>query len=540
MRPRPYQDKALEALHNHVCTRADNPAIVLPTGAGKSPVMAWALQKWKQDAPHFRAIALAHVKELVEQNADKMRTIWPAAPVGIYAAGLKMRQMSHDITFASIDSVYKRGPDFDPFDVIIVDEAHRIPLRGDGKYRRFINDCKLQNPRLRVIGFTATPYRMSTGPICHKDHVLNHIAYEANVKDLIDAGYLCPLRSKAGEAKPDLANVHKRGGEYIPKELAAAVDKADLVKAAVAEAVKMHADRKAVIYFCVDVEHCNHVSQELARHGIEAPAITGKTKRETRDRVAARFIAGDLRAICNVNVYTEGFDATRTDCVVLLRPSLSRGLVSQMIGRGLRTDPRKSDCLILDFAGCIEEHGPIDLPDDSETKMHTCPKCQEIFSRATRACPGCDYVIPPMVIERAEAEEEAERRMHGTRATSRSVLSDGPERLKVQKVFTHRHIKAGKPDSLRISYQTGITVTNEWVCLDHDGYARRKAAKWWRERFDQDAPTVDEALDDLFLNDKLTSLTQAIKVKPGNSRKHREIVGYELNKNHATGITVSE
>jgi DNA repair protein RadD len=533
MKPRPYQAESIEALHNHICTRQDNPAVVLPTGAGKSPVIAWTIQKWKTQAPHFRVIVLAHVKELVDQNADKMRNIWPDAPIGIYSAGLNKRDMGQDVTFASIDSVYKKGPDFDPFDVIIVDEAHRIPVSGEGKYRRFINDCKLQNPKLRVVGFTATPYRMGSGPICHKDHILNHVVYNANVADLIGGGYLCKLRSKAADAKPDMSGVHKRAGEYIAKDLSKAVDRKELVTAAVAEAVKMHADRKSVIYFCVDVAHCEHVSAELLKHGIDAPAITGKTKHAHRDKIARRFAAGSLRAVCNVNVLTEGFDATGTDCVVLFRPTLSKGLYVQMVGRGLRTDPRKTDCLVLDFASCIDEHGPIDIIDDGDTRLATCQGCKEIFSRAVKKCPACGEIIPPQAYEQPEAVEEPERRMHGVRATSQSIISTQPERKKVTNVFVALHKKQGKPDSLRVCYQVGVSVVNEWVCLDHDGYAGRKAATWWRKRFDCDAPSVKEALEDMFLAHKLIRMTKSITIKPG---KYREVLDHELDKNQGTGL----
>ena len=183
MQPRPYQREAIDALDAHLCSKATNPCVVLPTGSGKSPVMAWTIQRYKQDYPPFRCIVLAHVKELVEQNADKMRQVWPEAPIGIFAAGLRRRQRSQCITFASIDSVYDKADQFDPFDLVMVDEAHRIPARGEGKYRRFIQDAQLQNPNLRVVGYTATPYRLGCGPICHRDHVLNEIAYNANVRE---------------------------------------------------------------------------------------------------------------------------------------------------------------------------------------------------------------------------------------------------------------------------------------------------------------------------------------------------------------------
>lgn len=528
MKPRPYQQGALDALDRHLQTKPDvNPCVVLPTGAGKSPVMAWAIQRYKQAYPAFRCIVLAHVKELVAQNADKLRQVWPDADVGIYAAGLRQRDMDADITFASIDSVYRRACDFAPFDMILVDEAHRIPMSGEGKYRQFIKEAKVNNPRVCVVGMTATPYRMGIGNICHRDHILQDVCYEVNVGDLIGDGFLCPLRSKAGEARPDLSSVKKRGGEFVVGSLAEATDRPELVTAAIREAIPMLADRKGIIFFCVDVDHCNHVSEELRKYGIEAPSVTGNTPTAERDRITKRFTDGEIRAICNVNVLTEGFDATRTDAVVLLRPTQSKGLYYQMVGRGLRLDPRKKDCLVLDFGNCIDTHGPIDDLGEGGVRMETCPKCSEVFSRAAKICPDCGWEIPKKKIEKAEREEAAQRRMHEATASRRNILNTGePEAMKVSSVSVNRHKKPGAPDSLRVKYRCGLNTFSEWVCLDHPGFAGTKAARWWRRRFEGKIPTVDKALEDIFLPTTLATITTSITVQ--KKGKYPEIVSIDL------------
>ncbi|MFA5186722.1 MAG: DEAD/DEAH box helicase family protein, partial [Patescibacteria group bacterium] len=195
MQPRPYQVEALEALHNHICTKSTNPCVVIPTGGGKSALIAWAIQRWKQQAPWFRGIILAHRKELIEQNAAELYAFMPSSEIGVFSAGIGRRDYDASILFASIDSVYKKAGEFQPFDVIMVDEAHRIPPHGEGKYRTFIQGCKKFNPLLRVVGWTATPFRMGCGQICHRDHILNEICYEASVVSLIQDGYLCKLRS---------------------------------------------------------------------------------------------------------------------------------------------------------------------------------------------------------------------------------------------------------------------------------------------------------------------------------------------------------
>lgn len=528
--PRPYQSEAIDAAYLHLCTKDNNPCVVLPTGAGKSPVIAWMIQRFKADHPPFRCIVLAHVKELVRQNADKMLQVWPTAPIGIYAAGLRQRQVTKDITFASIDSVYSKAYDFDAFDLIVVDEAHRIPVRGEGKYRQFIADAQRANPRVRVVGMTATPYRLGAGDICHKDHILNEVCYESNVRDLIESGYLCRLRSKNAVAMPDLAGVKIRNGDYVTSGLSDAVD--PVVPAAVKEAVGFinAENRQGVIFFCVDVNHCHHVSNELRRYGIDAPAVTGKTPRAERDRIAERFIDGHLRAICNVNVYTEGFDATRVDAVALMRPTESQGLFYQMVGRGLRLDPRKPDCLILDFAGCIDRHGPIDTLASEGVRMVTCESCRETFSRAVNECPQCGWEVPKIELpdDAGEADAERGRKMHERKASERNILSSTePEVLAVDGVAINRHRKPGSPDSLRVTYRVGISTFREWICLDHDGFAGRKAKSWWRRRFGgDDVPSVDDAVSDMFLAGKLDEITESISVI--QKGKYPEIVNVAI------------
>ena len=409
----------------------------------------------------------------------------------------------------------------------MVDEAHRIPFSGEGKYRTFINESRKFNKDLRVIGWTATPFRMAGGQICHRNHILNEVCYEAKVTDLIKDGYLCPLRSKVGVTQPELKEVKRNsGGDYILKSLAEATNHEKIVSSAIAEAVRIiHSEqRRAAIFFCVDIEHCKRVSFELRKHGIYAPFVTSKTKQHERDRIARDFKAGRLKAICNVNVYTEGFNAERVDCIVLLRPTLSPGLFSQMVGRGLRTHPSIQDCLVLDFAGCIDEHGPIDLLGGEQTVMAVCAACRESFSRAIRCCPVCGWEIPRQEIERLEAVEK-ERRLHGDKASKKSILSGEPETLRVDTVFVNRHRKEGSPDSLRIQYRCGLSMFREWVCLDHDGPAGQIAQGWWRKRFGRlkQKPTVNFVLENLFLTQEILAWTKTITVV---KKRYFEIVDY--------------
>ena len=183
MQLRPYQRAAVDATWNYLRNREGNPCIVLPTGAGKTIVLAELIREALTQWSGTRICVLAHVRELVAQNADKLRRYWPEAPLGIYSASLKRRDRFEPVIFASIQSVASKAMQMGRFDLLLIDEAHRIPLRSEGQYRQFIADCLRANPQLRIAGLTATPYRLGGGPVCGPDYILNEVCYEARVGD---------------------------------------------------------------------------------------------------------------------------------------------------------------------------------------------------------------------------------------------------------------------------------------------------------------------------------------------------------------------
>jgi hypothetical protein len=336
---RPYQKMAVEAVYDYLRNHDDNPCVVIPTAGGKTPVMATickdAVGQW-----NGRVLILAHVKELLEQAADKLRAICPEIRFGVYSAGLRRRDTEHAVIVAGVQSVYKRACDLDAFDLVIVDEAHMIPPEGEGMYRQFLTDAKVINPRIRTIGLTATPYRLKSGMICGPENMLNTICYEIGVRELIRDGYLCPLVSKAGRDRVDTANLHIRGGEFIADELEELMDQDQLVESACAEIVQYTQDRRSVLIFASGIKHARHI-QRLFRekYSIECGFVCGKTPGKERDETLARFrsnVTGELfqqpplKYLVNVNVLTMGFDSPTIDCIALLRPTLSPGLFYQM------------------------------------------------------------------------------------------------------------------------------------------------------------------------------------------------------------------
>ncbi|MDP2355131.1 MAG: DEAD/DEAH box helicase [Beijerinckiaceae bacterium] len=491
---RPYQQAAITAIYRYFETENGNPLIVIPTAGGKSLVMAafidGALKAW----PDQRVLVVTHVRELIAQNHAEMLGLWPEAPAGIYSAGLGRRDARARILFAGIQSIHDKASRIGHADLVLIDEAHLIPGKANTMYRRFLEDLQAINPALKVIGLTATPFRLDSGMLHEGGSALfTDIAYEVSVRDLIDQDYLCPLVSKQTETRLDVTGVGTRGGEFIARDLEDAVDQDAITRAAVAEVILHGENRKSWLAFCSGVRHATHVAEEFRRRGVNCATIFGSTPKDERDAIIAAFKRGEVRALASMGVLTTGFNAPAVDLIAMLRPTKSAGLYVQMAGRGTRLCPGKTSCLVLDFAGNVRRHGPIDLvrpkrpggAGEGPPPTKICPQCQSILPIAARECPDCGYEFPGR-------EVKIERT-----ASTLEVLSTGKSQwLAVSDVAYQRHEKLGGRASLKVTYRCGLAFHTEWVCLEHEGYPRRKAEAWWRERAPQiPAPKrVDQAL----------------------------------------------
>ncbi|MBN2641374.1 MAG: DEAD/DEAH box helicase family protein [Victivallales bacterium] len=551
-----YQRDAVDSVWKYLRTHDDNPCVVIPTAGGKSHVLAEicreAVQTW-----HGRALVLTHVKELVEQNAAKLIRLLGTNMVGIYSAGLKSRETDKPVIAAGIQSVYRRIHELGVFNLVVVDEVHLIPPdRGpnssEGMYRSFLAEMLRRNPGLRVVGLTATPYRMSTGDICSEKNILNNICYEIGVRELIDQGFLSPLISKAGRLKADTSGLHIRAGEFLTNETESLMDTDVLVKSAVGEIVELTADRNACLIFAAGIKHGDHIARIFREeHGIECGFITGSTPVSLRDKIIRRFKGPDeldveqeqqsalfiepekpiepLKYLCNVNVLTTGFDAPRIDCVAMLRPTASPGLMYQMIGRGFRLHHSKENCLVLDYADNIVRHGPVDCikagdrpKGKGDPPAKECPKCRAIIHAGYTVCPHCDHEFP-----RQEAQ-------HAAHAGNAAVLSGETtiEEYDVQHVSYTVHHKRGAdesyPKTLQVDYYVSITEKfSEWLCPEHTGYARGKFVKWWIARTDM--PLPDTASDAVAIAEAGGLATaKRITVKSVSGDQFDRVVKYEL------------
>lgn len=502
MNLRAYQQAAIDAVYDHLRHRDDNPCVVIPTGGGKTPVIATicrdAVRQWSG-----RVMILAHVRELLEQSADKLRAICPDVPFGVFSAGLGRKDYQQPVIIGGIQSVYKRAHEFDPFDLIIIDEAHMIPPDGDGMYRTFLDTARAVNPHVRVIGLTATPYRMKSGEICSPDGILNHVCYDIGVAQLVLDGYLCRVTTRAGRTTFDLSNVHISGGEFAAEEVEAAMDRGGLLWHAMVEVNTLTRERAGVLIFAPGVATAKRVATIMREEfGAECGIITGETPDAERRVTLERFRRQELRYLVNVNVLTTGFDATHIDAIVMLRATMSPGLYYQMVGRGFRVHPGKDHCLVLDFAGNVMRHGPVDEINTrvkrraksagnppSEAPAKTCPECQSVIAISAAQCPDCGHIFPA-----------PEPKIETTPTTAPVLSMDKQVTHETYAVENVRYIphrkkgwREGDPETLRVTYGTGwYKSVSEWVCFEHHGYARRKAEQWWAKRSKLPCPRTAE------------------------------------------------
>ena len=493
---REYQTRTLDQLYAWFeAGNQGNPCLVLPTGSGKSHIVAALCKDALQNWPETRILMLTHVRELIEQNADKMRLHWPNAPMGIYSAGLRQKELGEPITFGGIQSVRNKAKEIGHVDLVIIDECHLVSHKDQGGYRTLLSDLYQTNPNLRVIGLTATPYRLGHGYITDKPAIFSALIEPTSIEELIHKKYLSTLRSKLTTTKLEVDGVHKRGGEYIESELQAAVDTKDKNVKVVREIIKLGAERHSWLIFCAGVAHAHHVKEALTDQGIVAQCVTGETPSAERDKMLTDFKSGRIRALTNANVLTTGFDAPGIDLIAMLRPTMSPGLYVQMAGRGLRIAEGKTDCLVLDFAGVVEQHGPITAVNPppkkgdkvGEAPVKVCDNCQEICGLSARVCPACGTLFPEPV-------------RPTLKLSNLDIMGFDGTDLEVSSWHWRKHIsRASGKEMLSVSYYGGLSdpPVTEYLAVTHDGYAGEKSRRLLSEVAHRAGVTLDYGVSEL-------------------------------------------
>ncbi|MEH6472548.1 MAG: DEAD/DEAH box helicase [Halopseudomonas sp.] len=383
---RPYQKDAVRAVVEHFRRGSDPAVVVLPTGAGKSLVIAQLAQ-----LARGRVLVLAHVKELVKQNHGKYEAY--GNPASIYSAGLKRKEAEQQVVFGSVQSVSRNLGDFDHgFTLLVVDECHRISLEQNSEYQRVIVHLRQNNPDLKILGLTATPYRLGLGWIYRYHYhgivrgdetcFFNDCIFELPLRLMVKQGYLTPPKQVDGAiAQYDFSRCRPGiGGRYQEADLNRVVGGAGRATAQIiSQVIEQAKNRQGVMIFAATVDHAREILGYLPEG--EAALVLGETESGSRDRLIQDFKQRKLKYLVNVAVLTTGFDAPHVDLIAILRPTESVSLYQQIVGRGLRLSPAKTDCLVLDYAGnnydlYAPEIGDIKPSEDAEAVMIFCPQCE--------------------------------------------------------------------------------------------------------------------------------------------------------------------
>jgi DNA repair protein RadD len=537
---RDYQQEAEESVFDYWQSEPGNPLVDLATGCGKSLVMASLIKRLVSGWPDMRVLVATHVAELIEQNYLELVGIWPFAPAGIYSAGLGRRDARAQIVFAGIQTVHNKADIIGHIDVLMVDECHLIPANSNTMYGRFIASLREINPDLKILGLTATPYRLDSGRLDEgEDRLFDQVVYTYGIGDGVHDGYLTPLSSKATSTVLDVKGVGRLGGDYKQAALQAAVDKMDVTRGAVDEIVAKGTDRRSWLCFCSGVEHAEHVRDEIRSRGISCEMISGETPKEERRRIIEDFKSYRIRALTNNSVLTTGFNHKGVDLIAFMRPTLSVSLYVQMAGRGTRVlyapgmplktaEQRiaaikagpKPTCLVLDFAGLVDKHGPVDRVQprtpgkgEGDAPIKICPQdvedkngqigCGEKVHASVRLCPCCGY----------EFEIDDSPKISATAADIPILTTVDPEARQVSsRSFRFHEGKGDKPPSVKVTYMIGMTAINEWLCPQHTGFAKSKADRYWLAHGGQ-RPFPKTPIEWLERQDELAE-TAEIMVKP--------------------------
>lgn len=416
---RPYQKEAVESTVAYFRRRRDPALIVLPTGAGKSLVIA-ELAK----IANGRVLVLAHVKELVEQNHAKYTSY--GLDAGIFSAGLGKKDSTQKAIFGSVQSVARAKDDFfTDFSLLVIDECHRVSDEGSTQYQEVITKLRKNNPKLCVLGLTATPYRLGLGWIYEQapngelksdqPRFFKECVFELPLSYMIKNKFLTiPVKVDIPVTCYDFSELTEKGKMYTMAEVEELLKSQKKLTPLIVNNIIDITEkfkRKGVMIFSSTVKHAEEILSYLPEG--EAKLVVGDTEIAERDAIVEEFKERKFKYLVNVSVLTTGFDAPHVDVVAILRPTESNSLYQQIIGRGLRLDPGKTDCFILDYTGMGHDIYTPEIADkkpakDSVPVNVACPECDftntfwgivdfegEVIEHFGRKCRmgGCGYLF---------------------------------------------------------------------------------------------------------------------------------------------------
>lgn len=452
-----------------------NPLIVLPTGSGKSLVIAMLNKSAMQMGK--RVLNLTHDHTLITQDASEFLDFTDHdAPFGICCAGMGMRQFDDDIVFASVQTYANVSKSAPSFDYIIIDEAHRIPPKGEGQYLKVITQETEKNKNIRVIGVTATPYRMGQGVLTEGEGVVfDEIAYQADYLRLVEEGFLAPVISPKAEYSTNLDGVHWKTPLKADQECEERF--MQLLPHQCSSFIEISKERGKLLIFGQTIKHATAISDFMNAHGVSCCCVHSESDIEKSDAIK-KFKNGEFRALASVQMLTTGVNVPEVDCIGLFFGTASTSKYVQVVGRGTRTFPGKENCLVADYGGNIERHGPIDMasqrpPGDSVSPAKSCPECDALINMSSQLCPHCGFSFGATSVKR-------DGKLLTEKNSTLSIISTEPSRVYVESI---------RVDIVEKNWGTGLVVNfynggrwpaaNLWLLFWHyknsaKGYAKKK------------------------------------------------------------------
>ena len=382
---RPYQADSVKSVIHYFRKHQTPAVLVLPTGAGKSLVIAELARLAKG-----RVLVLAHVKELVEQNHEKYEGY--GLKGSIFSAGLGRKETDQQVVFASVQSVVRNLDSFsNQFSLLVIDECHRVPDEKTSSYQKVITHLRANNPGIKVLGLTATPYRLGMGWL-YQYHTRGQVRseeprffrdciFELPIRYLLDEGFLTPARMiDAPVLSYDFSQLKPAStGRYKEAELDMVIEQSKRATPQIVDQIiELAKDKLGIMVFAATVRHAQEILSLLPEG--ESSIVIGDTPTLERDQIINDFKERKIKFLVNVSVLTTGFDAPHVDLIAILRPTESISLYQQIVGRGLRLSPGKKECLVLDYAGNSydlyqPEVGDPKPDSDSEIITIPCPAC---------------------------------------------------------------------------------------------------------------------------------------------------------------------
>lgn len=515
---------------------------------------------------------VTHSKELIEQNYKALLGQWPTAPAGIYSAGLGRKESYMPIIYGGIDSMLGNGHLFGRITILVIDEAHLLSLKDTGRYKKFIAELKVLNPNLKVIGFTATPFRQGQGMLYEgEDAIFTDLVFNGCTMEafnwFLDEGYLCNLFPFPTKTQFDATGVKIIGGEYNIKQLMDACNKEHITRACLTELCDKAWDRKHWLVFATGIQHCIDIADMLNNEfGIHTTYVHSNSKEHPmsdgeRDRRIRDYKAGKYQCMVNNGILTTGFDYPEMDCIAMMRKTLSVSLWIQMLGRLTRplyapgfdlstregrlaaiAASEKPYGLVLDFANNTRCLGPINdpqIPKPKEKKkagdvpVKTCDSykldgqlhigCGMLNHAAVSNCANCGLEFPKRLkLDLHSSDAELIKR-------SREEELPKVEVFDISMVTYALHTKRSTDTvSIRVSYHCGHFKLFEEFINIHPG--SKAAVRWWKARGGEEVPANN--LDALRLLDE-GALKKPVAIHVHTNLKYPRIINYDFERTEA-------